>query len=258
MTRTEQDTRAAEHGSRIITALEAAWLAIRDQHQEVPAAVIITGSGQGRKGVPKGYRLHGHHWPERWVTGADRRAPELFVAGEVLGQGGRAVIEVLLHEAAHAVAAVRGIKDTSAAGHRYHNRRYATIAAELGLEPPGEPHKILGMSDCTLTDATAAGYATAISAIDAAGLPYLADTLTDEAGGPGGDGEDGGNGEDGKPKRDGRRVAAECGCEPARRLQLSPKQIEDGPIICGVCEQPFRVPGQDDDEDQDHEDGGED
>ena len=30
----------------------------------------------------------------------------------------------MLHEAAHALATRRGIKDTSAAGNRYHNKRF--------------------------------------------------------------------------------------------------------------------------------------
>ena len=38
--------------------------------------------------------------------------PELFVAGELLAVGGRAVLEVTLHEGTHALAVVRGIRDT--------------------------------------------------------------------------------------------------------------------------------------------------
>ncbi len=107
----------AEHGSRIIAALEHAWAAIQDTHPDVPDVVIVTGAGSNQKGTPEGYQLRGHHWPERWVLGGQDqpRAPELFVAGELLAVGGRAVVEVLLHEAAHALATKRGIKDTSAA-----------------------------------------------------------------------------------------------------------------------------------------------
>ena len=76
---------AREHGSRIIAALERAWAAIRARHPEVPNVVIVTGAGSNQKGTPEGYRLRGHHWPERWVTDpAERRMPELFVAGELL------------------------------------------------------------------------------------------------------------------------------------------------------------------------------
>ena len=139
-----------QHGSRIIAALERAWAAIQDQHPDVPDVVIVTGAGSNQKGTPEGYRLRGHHWPERWILdGQDRpRAPELFIAGELLSAGGRAVVEVMLHEAAHALATRRGIKDTSAAGNRYHNKRFVALAAELGLrgpDVPGQDHRLVGL-----------------------------------------------------------------------------------------------------------------
>ena len=248
---------AGEHGSRIITALEAAWAAIRRKHPEIPAVVIITGSGTAQAGTPRGYRRRGHHWPERWVTGAEdgKRAPELFIAGELLdGPGaGRLIVEVMLHEAAHALAAGRQIKDTSAAGNRYHNKRFALLAAEMGLRPPGKPAPILGFSAATITGETAAGYAEVIEGITAARLPYLTGqpgTPRDTGGGTNG-GEDGDGGEDGgkTAKRDGRRIAVECGCQPPRRIQLTPKAIEDGPIICGLCRGTFDPPGADEDGD---------
>jgi hypothetical protein len=47
-------------------------------------------------------------------------------------------------------------------------------------------------------------------------------------------------------KRGGRRTPVECACLPEpRRIQLTPKQIEDGPIICGLCCAPFEEPGED-------------
>ena len=129
----------AEHGSRIIAALERAWAAIQDRHPDVPDVVIVTGAGSNQKGTPEGYRLRGHHWPERWVLeGRDgQRTPELFVAGELLSAGGRAVLEVMLHETAHALAARRGIKDTSAAGNRYHNKRFVALGGRAGPARPG-------------------------------------------------------------------------------------------------------------------------
>ena len=169
-----EDEAAREYGSQIITALEQAWAAIRDQHPDVPDVVIVTGAGSHQKGLPEGYRLRGHHWPERWVTDpAERRMPELFIAGELLAAGGRAVLEVMLHEASHALAVVRGIKDTSAEGNRYHNKRFVALAVEMGLRGPDRPEKVIGWSDCRITDETAAAYADVISAIDSARLPFL-------------------------------------------------------------------------------------
>ena len=173
--------------------------------------MIVTGAGSNQKGTPEGYRLRGHHWPERWVLdGQDQpRAPELFIAGELLSAGGRAVVEVMLHEAAHALATRRGIKDTSAAGNRYHNKRFVALAAELGLRGPDTPDKITGWSDCTLTGQAAYdGYADVAAGIDRARLPFLADLASPGRPGGGGGGEDQGDGETGTPaKRGGRRVA---------------------------------------------------
>ena len=186
------DPRAiAEHGSRIIAALEHAWAAIRDTHPDVPDVVIVTGAGSNQKGTPEGYQLRGHHWPERWVLGGQDqpRAPELFVAGELLAAGGRAVVEVMLHEAAHALATKRGIKDTSAAGNRYHNKRFVALAAELGLRGPDVPDKITGWSHCTLHGQAAYdAWAEVTAGIDAARLPFLVDLVSPAR--PGG--EDGG------------------------------------------------------------------
>ena len=190
----------AEHGSRIIAALEHAWAAIQDQHPDVPDVVIVTGAGSNQKGTPEGYRLRGHHWPERWVLdGQDQpRAPELFIAGELLSAGGRAVVEVMLHEAAHALATRRGIKDTSAAGNRYHNKRFVALAAELGLRGPDVPDKITGWSNCTLTGQAAyESYADVAAGIDKARLPFLADQASPGRPGGGGGGEDQGDDETG-------------------------------------------------------------
>ena len=247
-----------EHGSRIITALEDAWGAIRARHAEVPRVVIVTGAGRSQRGVGEGYRLRGHHWPSRWVTdSAEGRAAELFIAGELLAEGGRAVLETMLHEAAHALAAVRGIRDTSAEGNRYHNKRFVALAAELGLRGPDRPDKVIGWSVCRITDETAAAYAAAIGAIDTAGLPYLPGAPRITAGGGTGEdgqgGDDEGQGDDGKTKkRGGRWAAVECACQPPRRLRMTPKQIEDGPVICGLCREPFEEPGAGEGQDEEH------
>jgi hypothetical protein len=216
----------AEHGSRIIAALEHAWAAIRDTHPDVPDVVIVTGAGSNQKGTPEGYQLRGHHWPERWVLGGQDqpRAPELFVAGELLAAGGRAVVEVMLHEAAHALATKRGIKDTSAAGNRYHNKRFVALAAELGLRGPDVPDKITGWSHCTLHGQAACdAWAEVTAGIDAARLPFLVDLASPAR--PGGEDGGGDQGDDGpgKPaKLGGRRTPVECACHPQpRRLQLN-------------------------------------
>ncbi|MEU1133351.1 hypothetical protein ABZ383_26440 [Streptomyces sp. NPDC005900] len=225
------------HGGRIITALETAWRTLRGEHPDIPQVVMITGTARQLGGD-----RWGHYGPDFWAVpeGKKDRASELFIAGELIALGGRAVLKTLIHEAAHGVAHVRGIKDTSGDGKRYHNKRFVALAEELGLKGPAEPMKTHGWTRCVLTEATAIRYAAVIEQLDAARLPYLGAPALPTAGGDGEDqGEDGedGNGTEDKPKkkRAGKRLAVVCGCKEPRTLQVTPKAMEDGPIICGVC-----------------------
>lgn len=251
-----------EHGSRIIAALEQAWAAIRAQHPEVPRVVMITGSGRDGKGLRWGH-FGADFWTVRYENGK-KKLPELFAGGELLALGGRRTMQTLLHEAAHAVAHTRQIKDTSSAG-RYHNKRFAKIAEEMGLTAPKTPAPVLGFSDCHITDATAARYTAAIEALDAARLPYVYDPYAIALGG-GAAGQDGDDDQDDqddqdqddqeeqKPtRRPPTRFLVICGCtepgkdgspQPARRIQISRKTWEfggeDGGLMCGRCKEPFR------------------
>ena len=79
----------------------------------------------------------------------------MLVGGEGLHRGPLEVLGTLLHEAAHGLAQARQLQDTSRQG-RYHNRRYATLARELGLEVASV--KPIGWSATTVSEPTAAGY----------------------------------------------------------------------------------------------------
>src|SRR5438045_1195970 len=65
----------------LIAALEYAWAAIRAHHPEVPAAVIIVGSGSPAKASQS--LKYGHFDGLRWQHGDDR-LPEVLVSGEGL------------------------------------------------------------------------------------------------------------------------------------------------------------------------------
>lgn len=253
MTKTKEqqaETAIREHGARIIGALESAWAAIQAKHPEVPGVVIITGSGHHQKGTQAGWTRLGHHWPERWVDGK-KRVPELFVAGELLAQGGRAVLQTMLHEASHALAHVRGIKDCSAEGNRWHNRKFAALATELGLQSPARAEKVIGFSNAVITDETGAAYEQVVAAINAERLPYLDETSEilrrrRRTGGTDGDGDGEDGGEGTKPRRGGKRLAVQCGCEQPRKTQVTVKFFEDGPVLCGLCGQQFAPVNPDD------------
>lgn len=242
-----------EHGSRIITALEGAWAAIRAQHPEVPHVLMITGTGRSRTGI-----TWGHFGEKRWTVETEAgtkagRTHELFAGGELLSLGGLRTIQTLLHEAAHSLAHVRGIKDTSS-DYRYHNKRFVKLAEELGLTGPATPANVIGWSDCAITDAAAERYAAAIEALDVARLPYVHDAMAimlgkgtrptggDDAGngdegteGTGGTDTEGAGGESGgdegeapaRPKKRPTRFLVICGCIE-RDEDGAPKLDKDG------------------------------
>jgi hypothetical protein len=230
-----------DNGSKIIRALEAAWGVVQKRHPDVPAVVFITGSGKALKGGDR----WGRFGVGRWNT-ADGRAPELFMAGELLTESGgvsagQRVLATMLHEAAHGVAHVRGIKDCSRSGNRYHNRRFATIAAELGLTVPERRDAGHGYAFTALGEYTAQAYAETIAALDTAALAYLGELTRSTTAGEDQDDENtAGEAEgQGNKRRAGQRFAVDCQCDKPRRLQITPKQHEEAPILCGACGERF-------------------
>jgi hypothetical protein len=200
---------------RLVTALDRTWAAIMGRHADVPAVVIALGSGSGN-----GLRLKlGHFAVDRWQR-ADGRLPELFVGGEGLAKGARDVLGTLLHEAAHGVASVREIQDTSRQG-RFHNTRYRALAEELGLAVAKADS--IGWSNTTVPDATSVLYR--------AELRRLGDALVAfrrvEPGSRGG------------RTNSNNGVSARCGCD--RRIRVAGSVLEVGPITCGLCGTDFEA-----------------
>ena len=199
----------------LLTALEAAWAAIRARHPEVPAAVLIVGSGSPAKGSQS--LKWGHFATLRWQSG-DTQLPEVLVSGEGLKRTQAEVFTTLLHEATHGLADARGIQDTSRQG-RWHNKKFATLAAELGLQARKDDK--LGYSPCTLTDAAAANYAATIARLGTALNAYRRPELV-------------------IPKqRTNNNNGVSCECECPRKIRLSLEAFEKGPIVCAVCEAAF-------------------
>lgn len=254
---------APPSGSAIIQTLEKAWTRIRALHPEVPDVTIVTGSGYFD--TEPGTITWGHHWAGRWRHDASGHInAELFIAGELLNDGGRRLLQTMLHEAAHALARVRGIRDTCDEGNRYHNKEFLALARELGLEKPAVRDRKRGFSACTITDATVQRYADLIAELDNEALPYLPEPfeflgldLPEELPGAGGDlpGELPGAGIDltdpedepdtphtpQAPTRSGARISTQCSCPQPRRISLTYAQLEEGPLICGNCLARFTV-----------------
>ncbi|WP_220187079.1 SprT-like domain-containing protein [Pseudonocardia pini] len=215
------DSTTSTESSTMIRALERAWSAIRARHPEVPAAVIVVGAGSGSG---PGLKL-GHFAAMRWGAepmgttsdGAKAdRLPEVFVGGEGLARGPADVLATLLHEAAHALAHVRGIKDTSRQG-RWHNARFKALADELGIVATKDSK--IGWSPTALHDVTRHAYTATIDELGQA----LTLIRTAEL--------------QGRGTKAKASPPALCGC--GRKIRVSKSMLAAGPIVCGVCGDPF-------------------
>jgi len=198
----------------LVVAIERTWAAIQERHPDVPDVVLTLGNGSARPGQ----LTLGHFHDGKWATG-DTRLPELFVGGEGLARGPRAVLGTLLHEATHGVAATRNIKDTSRQG-RYHNTRFRELATELGISVERDPR--IGWSITAVPDTTAGHYGDQIAALDTA---IKAHRLADVHGA-------------GRTTSNNGLVAT-CECEPPRKIRLSRTAYDAAAITCGACEADF-------------------
>ncbi len=205
--------------SVLVAALERTWAAIRARHPQVPEVVMAVASGSaGRRGELK----LGHFAERRWTVATAER-PELFVGGEGLAAGPVEVLGTLLHEAAHGLAATRGVQDTSRQG-RYHNRRYAALASELGLTVQRAGAR--GWTATQVPTDTEAAYAAVVDDLARALVLWR----RAEHPGPG--------------KRAGNLLAAVCGC--GRRIRAARSTLAQAPVVCGRCGGPFQPPKDED------------
>lgn len=200
---------------QLVATCESVWEAIRQRHPDVPAVVVTIASGtQGRRGRP----LLGHFAAGRWEHSKLGDLPELFLSGEGLSRGAVDVLGTLLHEAAHGVAFVRRVQDTSRQG-RYHNRRFREIGLELGLSLDEAP--AIGWSVTSVPAPTEASYAAPLADLRAA----LVGHRRAEVGA-------------GTRRSSNNGVAALCDCP--RKIRVAPSVLVQAPIICGACRAPFQ------------------
>lgn len=154
--------------SPIVAALELAYAEVRTHHPDLPADVMfLIGAGQ----APAGYVQHGHFGPNRWAyrpagtKGKGKQLPEILITGDCLREGAAKTMQILLHEATHALASARKVKDTSRQG-RYHNKKFLALAEELGMEYlEDNADYSLGFSNVTMTKDTEALYDSTIAAL---------------------------------------------------------------------------------------------
>jgi hypothetical protein len=204
--------------SRILKVLEATWLEIRRWHPDIPPAIFIIASGTDGKQA----RL-GHHAPGRWNVAGQQYA-EVMISGEGLRRTPDDVLGTLLHEAAHALAHARGIKDTSRQG-RYHNKHYKTCAEEIGLAVTHDDRH--GWSASTITDVTKIAYARQLAGLAQAMTIWRhGETTTGPA-----------------PRRNSNFIAAACPC--GRSIRVAASTLAEAPITCQACDGDFQAKNPD-------------
>ena len=122
----------------------------------------------------------------------------------------------------HGLAYARKVSDTSRQG-RYHNRRYATLAGELGLDVAHvQP---IGWSATSVPEPTAARYVEVLAELAEA----LVLSRRVEQASPAG------------PSRS--RNALACSAPAAGGSGLARSVLELAPILCGGCAKPFAPEG---------------
>ena len=197
----------SQAASRVLKVLEDIWLEIRRRHPELPSVVIIIASGSDGK-----HPRYGHHAADRWNVAGERLA-EIMISGEGLSRTATDVLGTLLHEAAHALAAERGIKDTSRQG-RYHNRHFAALATELGIEVTQDPRT--GWSPTTVPASTAAAYRDQLTALQAAMTMWRSSETPTT-----------------RTRRSSNLIAAVCPCD--RIIRVATSTLAAAPITCEAC-----------------------
>lgn len=137
------------YGSNVVAACEAVWEGIRVNHTDLPDVIFTVGDGRGKIW---GYFNHGS-----WTEDGKGKVLQVMIAGERLEYGAEGVLSTVLHEAVHALAHVRDIKDTSRQG-RYHNKKFQALAVAIGLkcEHLDDTH---GLSKTSLTEESTKAYA---------------------------------------------------------------------------------------------------
>lgn len=201
--------------SGLLAAIETTWDALRERCPELPSVVV---------GIDMRGKKHALDYREATVTG-EMVPPLLEVPAVVVREGGKAVVDHVLHVAVHGLADARGITVTNNRGRR-HNQRFAAVARDLGREWPDDrsPDPVTGYSPVPIT-------ADMWKFLD----PYAVatDRVIERTGAVAAL-------EEAAPKRgtSGQRLTLRCGCD--RTFQIGRRQAAKGPITCGVCGEEFR------------------
>jgi len=198
-----------------VGALEECWAAVARRHADVPAAVIVVASGtDGRASQAR----WGHFAAVRWVQEGGDQLPEVLIAGEGLAGAPRrcwrrcstrpptAWPTFARSPTPHGRAAI------TTGGTRPSPRELGLDVAEVGS---------IGWSSTTLSEQAKHEYRRELARLQAA----LTLSRRGEQGGAGG------------RKSNNNLLACTCACD--RRIRVSGATLAAGPIVCGLCGEPF-------------------
>jgi hypothetical protein len=217
-----------------LEALEGAWQTLAVQHPDLPPIAFVVDSAPDAFSV----RPCGHWTADRWSLPSGERIGELRIPAERLRQGAGAVLELLLHEAAHVLAHVRAVREVSRQG-RYHNKHYGVLARELGLTV--ERDELAGFHQTKLPKRARARYADVLARLEQAWASSLPGSERGETKPEGSASGASLESRKATPSLPPGRLLVLCGCTPARRLRVSRSIFVQGPITCGLCGLPFDI-----------------
>jgi hypothetical protein len=206
---------------RIIEEFERIWSAMRQVVPDLPDAVFTMAGGTDAR---RHYIKYGHFVPKQWHVDPDGDEwCEIFVGGEGLRRGGAAVLATLMHEATHALAHVRGIKDTSD-HNQYHNQQFRDLAESTWPLHIETKHDRIGWSYTTLRENDAKEWQGYIDELDALiGEEHMYRIGPEES--------------TGTPVAHRKRTVYACEC--GRQVHLTKDMIAHGGVLCGTCRHPF-------------------
>ena len=193
--------------SNLVKACEDAWKVIQQTQLDVPNAVVVVGSG-GRSAPT----LLGHFAKDTWEDEDGEAIHEVLIVAEQLRREPKEIFQTLLHEAVHGIAHTRKIKDVSG---KRHNKKFAALCDEVGMDPPVRPDPRIGYSAATLRSETETLYAPQIDAIAEALSVCRKLKITEK-----------------ETKK--TTWVARCGCE--RKIRVPKKSIEDPETLNIACQ----------------------
>lgn len=201
----------SNNASPLVKALEDAWIELQSRYPEIPDVVVVLGTGQ----VNGKLEAWGSWTTNEWSVNG-KLTGEFMLAGEAASKGAEFVLETLIHEAAHALNAARGIKDTSRQG-RYHNQHYADAAIELDLSV--EKDATYGwLNTAYIVQERDRKILRSIEEALKLELPYTESKV-----------------EDNKPVAS--TLVVQCACP--RKFRAKEEMLEEGAILCSVCGEEF-------------------